>query len=220
MVDADAFRSERLVYRAVKPSDVDWIDENIHGDAEIFTMIDPGIVRPQRRKQAEFIYEMFEKAILGVMICLPVEDDEEDEKEDDAKEAKEKEKEDRKAKKADSKKPKLKAIGMLNIGAPGVDMAHHRATNMGMGLAREYWGKGYGTEALLWALHWAFHRGNFHRVGLMTAGFNTRAQKMYEKVGFVDEGVTRDMIWVEGKYWDVKRYGILEDEWRAKYQTK
>jgi RimJ/RimL family protein N-acetyltransferase len=210
VANRDAFRSARLVYRAVQPSDVDFIDKEMNADAEIFTLSDPGVVRPQRRKAAEGIVEALEKAVLGVIICLPGGEAE------DAGEATG----DEKAKGEAAKSSEPKPIGLIHLTASSPEMAHHRNTNLGFGLTRPYWGKGYGQEAMEWLLEWAFHRANMHRVGLATAGFNHRAQKLYEKCGFVEEGVTRDAVWVEGRYWDAKRYGILEDEWRAKYGKK
>ena len=45
--------------------------------------------------------------------------------------------------------------------------------------------------------------------------FNPRAKHVYERVGFVHEGILRDAIFREGRYVDVHRMAILADEWRA-----
>jgi len=45
--------------------------------------------------------------------------------------------------------------------------------------------------------------------------FNPGARRVYEHVGFVLEGVLRRAMFREGRYIDVHRMSILEEEWRA-----
>jgi RimJ/RimL family protein N-acetyltransferase len=79
----------------------------------------------------------------------------------------------------------------------------------------DYRDGGYGTDTMLTVVRFAFEQMNLHRVSLGVFEFNARAQAVYRKVGFVDEGRERHGYFQDGRYWDVLRMSILEDEWRA-----
>jgi RimJ/RimL family protein N-acetyltransferase len=82
---------------------------------------------------------------------------------------------------------------------------------------REEWGKGYGTEAVLLLLDHAFRHLDFNRAAVGVVGFNERALRFWEKVGFRKEGVQRDGYYYDGKYHDFVLMSILEDEFRKLY---
>jgi len=85
---------------------------------------------------------------------------------------------------------------------------------VGIGIGeREFWGKGYGTEAMNLTLRYAFIELNLRRVTLNVFEFNERAVRSYEKVGFHMEGRQRQAIIREGRRWDVLYMGILREEW-------
>ena len=79
---------------------------------------------------------------------------------------------------------------------------------------KEAWGKGYGTEAILLLLDYAFRCLNFHRVAIGVVGFNKRAISFWKKIGFKKEGVQRDGYYYNHKYFDFVMMSILEDEFR------
>ncbi len=83
---------------------------------------------------------------------------------------------------------------------------------IGLGEA-EFWGKGYGSEAMHLALRYAFNELNFHRVTLGVFEYNQRAIRSYQKVGFVEEGRIRGEFLRQGKRWDMIFMGILREEW-------
>src|SRR6266498_4309737 len=79
--------------------------------------------------------------------------------------------------------------------------------------AREYWGKGCGTDAMSIMLRYAFTELNLWRVSLGVFDYNPRAIRSYEKVGFRHEGRMRQYLNHEGKRWDILFMGILREEW-------
>ena len=79
---------------------------------------------------------------------------------------------------------------------------------------KDAWGKGYGTEAILLLLYYAFRRLNFHRVAIGVVGFNEKAIRFWEKVGFKKEGIQRDGYYYKYKYHDFVMMSILEGEFR------
>ena len=56
---------------------------------------------------------------------------------------------------------------------------------------RDYWGQGYGTDAVLTLVRHIFHATGFRRIYLKTLDWNTRAQRAFEKAGFRSCGRTR-----------------------------
>jgi len=85
---------------------------------------------------------------------------------------------------------------------------------VGIGLGeREYWGRGYGTDAMRLILRYAFAELNLHRVSLTVFDYNPRAVRSYEKCGFLDEGRMRQCLNRDGRRWDMIFMGILREEW-------
>lgn len=78
-----------------------------------------------------------------------------------------------------------------------------------------HFGKGYGTEATRLILDYAFRNLNLHRIELEVYDFNPRAQHVYEKVGFVKEGVLRDALLWDGVYHDAYLMSMLDTEYEA-----
>jgi len=88
----------------------------------------------------------------------------------------------------------------------------------GIGIgAREFWGKGYGTDAMCLLLRYGFIELNLRRISLTVFEFNQRAMRSYEKAGFRLEGRQRQLMQREGRRWDILYMGILREEWMENY---
>jgi RimJ/RimL family protein N-acetyltransferase len=91
----------------------------------------------------------------------------------------------------------------------------NRSASFRIALASEkLFGRGYGTEATRLILDYGFQQLKLHRIGLEVYDFNPRAQHMYEKVGFVQEGMLRDVLLWDGVYHSAIVMSILENEYR------
>lgn len=77
------------------------------------------------------------------------------------------------------------------------------------------WNKGYGTDALSAICDFGFAELRLERIELDVYAANARAQRSYEKAGFVAEGTLRRAHFSQGEYWDVHRMALLRDEWLA-----
>ena len=53
---------------------------------------------------------------------------------------------------------------------------------------RDYWDRGYGTDAIMTLLNHIFSETNLNRIYLKTLDWNIRAQKCFQKCGFVPYG--------------------------------
>ena len=85
---------------------------------------------------------------------------------------------------------------------------------------KDAWNRGYGPEAIVLLLNWLFNHQGLHRVWLTVMVSNTRAQRAYEKVGFVREGTWREHSYSDGGWHDEHLYGILAHEFNARYQPE
>jgi RimJ/RimL family protein N-acetyltransferase len=95
-----------------------------------------------------------------------------------------------------------------------IDSWAHREAWVAIGLGqRDYWGQGYGTDAMRLLLRYAFQELNLWRVSLGVFGYNERARRSYEKCGFVVEGAIRDRLQRDGRRWDMIIMGLLRAEW-------
>ena len=75
--------------------------------------------------------------------------------------------------------------------------------------------RGIGTWAASWTRDHAFGALGLHRLELEVYSLNPRAQQVYRKIGFRQEGVLRDAVRDGVNYADVILMSILEDEWRT-----
>jgi len=53
---------------------------------------------------------------------------------------------------------------------------------------RDYWDKGYGSDAVTTLVNYIFHQTNLKRIYLKTQDSNRRAQKCFQKCGFTPYG--------------------------------
>lgn len=92
----------------------------------------------------------------------------------------------------------------------------HRLSWLAIGIGEaDYWGGGYGREAMTLLLEFGFMELNLRRIQLNVFGYNTRAIALYEKLGFQREGVYREYMERDGQTFDVMLYGLLRREWLA-----
>lgn len=107
-------------------------------------------------------------------------------------------------------------VHLGNVGFHEIDL-HNRKAELGIFIGEKgQWGKGYGEEGVRLALRFAFEGMNLNRVYLRTFASNVRAQKCYEKVGFVKEGALRQEMFKNGTYVDCFVYSILAEEYFKK----
>jgi RimJ/RimL family protein N-acetyltransferase len=91
-----------------------------------------------------------------------------------------------------------------------------RSARLGIAIGdKEYWSRGYGTDAMLTFLRFAFDEMNLHRVDLTVFEENARARACYRKCGFVEEVRMRQARYTRGHYQDHLVMGILRDEFYA-----
>jgi RimJ/RimL family protein N-acetyltransferase len=92
---------------------------------------------------------------------------------------------------------------------------NHRTAILGISIGRESeWGKGFGTDASKVTIRYGFQELNLHRIWLDVFGYNDRAQALYRKLGFSEEGRLREHFERDGRRHDVILMGLLRNEWK------
>lgn len=102
------------------------------------------------------------------------------------------------------------AIGMLGFDRLYRDLGTCRLF-IAIGV-REYWGQGYGSDAMRVVLHYFFRDVGLDKVQLSVYDFNTRAIASYRKCGFQVESVRKNIAYVHGEWCDSIEMAITAEE--------
>jgi RimJ/RimL family protein N-acetyltransferase len=78
---------------------------------------------------------------------------------------------------------------------------------------KNYWNKGYGTEALILLLDYGFKALNLHNIMLRVYDYNKRAIKMYENIGFKQIAIRREALYRNLQWHDIIFMDILSSEY-------
>ena len=98
--------------------------------------------------------------------------------------------------------------------------ADNSTVEIGYSLAREQWGKGLMTEALLAVIGETFRTLKVHRIEAMHFTDNPASGRVMEKCGMIHEGHMRERICCKGVFRDVEMWGILRKDWEKQHHTE
>jgi RimJ/RimL family protein N-acetyltransferase len=78
-------------------------------------------------------------------------------------------------------------------------------------------GEGIGSTMMRWALRHIFDENGAHRAFLEVHETNVRARRLYESLGFLQEGTYRDGFRdpIDGSFQNLCPYGLLDVDYRA-----
>jgi len=82
---------------------------------------------------------------------------------------------------------------------------------------KRHWGRGYGGDAVVTLLRFAFHEMNLRRVFLRVDAPHRAAVGLYEKLGFRHEGKQRALHWTRGGAREVAVMAILREEFDERH---
>jgi RimJ/RimL family protein N-acetyltransferase len=109
------------------------------------------------------------------------------------------------------------------VGSIGLNNINNKDHNAMFGIAigeKEYWSRGYGTEAARLIIRYGFEQLNLHRINSFAISFNERSIRMHERVGFSIEGRQREAVFRNGEYHDHVVFGLLRKEWTAQKNSR
>ncbi|HLG93648.1 MAG TPA: GNAT family protein [candidate division Zixibacteria bacterium] len=78
---------------------------------------------------------------------------------------------------------------------------------------KEYWGKGYGTDAKMTLLDYAFNTLNLRKINSSVYAFNKRSLKYNLKCGYKVEGIRKRQTFRNGKYHDEILIAVFKEDW-------
>lgn len=104
-----------------------------------------------------------------------------------------------------------KAIGEVGFGR--INWINRNANLYGLIGEPEYWGKGIIGEAAKLVINYGFGELNFHKIFAGVIDPNKRSLRAAEKLGFKKEGVTKQALYVDGKYVDHHRFALFKENW-------
>jgi len=98
------------------------------------------------------------------------------------------------------------------IGTAMVFNFNHDAKHAEIGYVfhKDYWGKGYGSEAVRLMNNFAFEYLKLHKLHARVVNANIGSIRVLERNGFVLEGCLKDYHYVEDAYYDSLLFGKLE----------
>ncbi|CAN5753841.1 hypothetical protein BH24DEI2_BH24DEI2_04530 [soil metagenome] len=97
-------------------------------------------------------------------------------------------------------------IGALNFSG-GRRLRVRHSGEFGMSVSKVYWGQGVGSLLLDTLLSWARQTGIVKKINLRVRTDNHRAVALYERKGFVEEGMLTKGMFVGGRYYDLLAMG-------------
>jgi RimJ/RimL family protein N-acetyltransferase len=110
-------------------------------------------------------------------------------------------------------------IPIGTMGIHGIDYRHGIATTGALIGEPEYWGKGYGSEAKMLLLEYAFNTLNLRKINSEVIAYNERSTQYSLKCGYKIEGRRRLEHFAKGEYWDVIQLAVFREDWQPLWEA-
>ena len=104
------------------------------------------------------------------------------------------------------------------IGTIGFDWysTDNQAAELGYSFSREYWNRGYATQALQAVIDAVFSSLPVNRLEAQHDVRNPASGRVMQKCGLLQEGILRGRIWNKGEFVDTALYAILRSDWEER----
>ena len=109
-----------------------------------------------------------------------------------------------------------KLIG--NMGIRAINWKDRTASTGALIGDKDYWGKGYGTEAKMLILNYAFNTLNLRKITSSVLAFNKRSHAYLKKCGYAEEGTRKRQFFVRGRYVDEILLAVFKKDWQPIWQ--
>lgn len=107
----------------------------------------------------------------------------------------------------------------LGIIAPNHANRRHGTFDYGIAISPEYQRHGYAQEAISLVMRYFFNELRYQKCTPMIHSNNTPSIALHQKMGFIEEGRLRRMIYTGGTYHDLLYFGMTLEEWREQYDS-
>ncbi|WP_422660514.1 GNAT family N-acetyltransferase [Paenibacillus sp. EC2-1] len=109
------------------------------------------------------------------------------------------------------------SIGGINLNS--ID-ERNGTFSIGIVIYKEYRDQGHGTRAMEILLRYAFLERRLHKFNDYVLEGNEGSSRMMQKLGCVQEGVRRQVVYINGQYLDFILFGLTKDEFMQKQAEK
>lgn len=110
----------------------------------------------------------------------------------------------------------IKDVGIL-IGSIGLYInKKHQHAELGYWIGREFWGKGYCTEAVAGVIDFSFYKLDMNKIFAHYIVRNNASSKVLQKNGFVVEGRMRSHVKYRDVFEDIECQSILRSDYVKK----
>jgi len=104
-----------------------------------------------------------------------------------------------------------KPIGVMGI--HGINWVNRTCTTGALIGEKNYWGKGYGTEAKMQVLNYIFNTLGLYKVCSSVIAYNKRSLRYSLHCGYQVEGRRKKQIFKKGRHWDIIELGLFKRDW-------
>lgn len=80
-------------------------------------------------------------------------------------------------------------------------------------LSKNYWGRGIMSKSLRYIIKFGFESLNLNRIEASVIPANEGSIRLLNKIGFINEGVLRQALYKDNKYYDLAVYAILSNDY-------
>ncbi len=78
---------------------------------------------------------------------------------------------------------------------------------------KEFWGKGFGTDAKINLLNYAFNTLNLRKICSSALSYNGRSIGHNLHCGYKIEGIRKNQFFRKGRYWDEVMLSVIKKDW-------
>jgi ribosomal-protein-alanine N-acetyltransferase len=93
-----------------------------------------------------------------------------------------------------------------------------RYGEVGYALSKDFWNKGYVTEAFNAVIRFGFENMGLNRIEATCKMLNYASEKVMIKCGLNYEGIMKQKLFAKGEYHDLKLYSIVKQDWERQIQ--
>jgi RimJ/RimL family protein N-acetyltransferase len=99
------------------------------------------------------------------------------------------------------------------IGIHGINWKDRVAETGALIGDKRYWSRGYGTDAKMQVINYAFNALNLHKLTSAAIAYNERSLRYSLHCGYKVEGTRKRQIFKSGEYHDLVILGLFKEDW-------
>ncbi len=95
----------------------------------------------------------------------------------------------------------------------GIDQ-RNKSGEIGCWVAKKYNGRGFAKKSVARMLDYGFDELKLNRIVVRCVVENAKSRRIPERLGFAQEGIEREALWLHARFVDFVVYSMLAKEWK------